>query len=139
MKKETVIESILDLNSTNVWKLTEQEIRDAWEKEKLEGNFTSSEEKLLNIIRLNFDVVHYNPGDPRERAKYENGEWAIFQHCNEKNGKHYAQNTGFSAKYAHKCTKSNTHKHKQQKHKNFRDNAEGKSRKEDCEKHHNRN
>ena len=29
MKKETVIESILDLNSTNVWKLTEQEIRDA--------------------------------------------------------------------------------------------------------------
>ena len=84
MKKETVIESILDLNSTNVWKLTEQEIRDAWEKEKLEGNFTSSEEKLLNIIRLNFDVVHYNPGDPRERAKYENGEWAIFQHCNEK-------------------------------------------------------
>ena len=86
MKKETVIESILDLNSTNVWKLTEQEIRDAWEKEKLEGNFTSSEEKLLNIIRLNFDVVHYNPGDPRERAKYENGEWAIFQHCNEKKG-----------------------------------------------------
>lgn len=86
MKQEALIESILDLNSTNVWKLTEQDIQKAWNEEKNEGSFATSEDKLLNIIRLSFDVVHYNPSDPREKAKYENGEWATFQHCNEKKG-----------------------------------------------------
>lgn len=86
MKKETIIESILDLNSTNVWKLTEEDIKKAWDAEKLEGSFATSEDKLLNIIRLSFDVVHYNPEDFREQAKYENGEWATFQHCNIKKG-----------------------------------------------------
>lgn len=86
MKQEALIESILDLNSTNVWKLTEQDIQKAWNDEKNEGSFATSEDKLLNIIRLSFDVVHYNPSDPREKAKYENGEWTTFQHCNEKKG-----------------------------------------------------
>lgn len=86
MKQETLIESILDLNSTNVWKLTEHDIKKAWDDEKEEGSFATSEDKLLNTIRLCFDVVHYNPLDPRERAKYENGEWATFMHCNEKKG-----------------------------------------------------
>ena len=86
MKQEALIESILDLNSTNVWKLTEQDIQKAWNDEKNEGSFATSEDKLLNIIRLSFDVVHYNPSDRREKAKYENGEWATFQHCNEKKG-----------------------------------------------------
>lgn len=86
MKQEALIESILDLNSTNVWNLTEQDIKKAWDEEKSEGSFATSEDKLLNIIRLSFDVVHYNPSDPREKAKYENGEWATFQHCNEKKG-----------------------------------------------------
>lgn len=86
MKQEALIESILDLNSTNVWKLTEQDIQKAWNDEKNEGSFATSEDKLLNIIRLSFDVVHYNPSDPREKTKYENGEWATFQHCNEKKG-----------------------------------------------------
>lgn len=86
MKQEALIESILDLNSTNVWKLTEQDICKAWNEEKNEGSFATSEDKLLNIIRLSFDVVHYNPSDPREKNKYENGEWATFQHCNENRG-----------------------------------------------------
>lgn len=86
MKNEVALESILDLNSTNVWKVTEQDIKKAWDDEKLEGSFATSEDKLLNIVRLNFDVVHYNPEDPREKAKYENGEWTTFQHCNEKKG-----------------------------------------------------
>lgn len=80
------MESILDLNSTNVWKLHEYDIKRAWDNEKSECSFASSEDKLLNIIRLCFDVVHYNPADPREQAKYENGEWATFQHCDEKKG-----------------------------------------------------
>lgn len=86
MKQEALIESILDLNSTNVWKVSEQDIKKAWEAEKQEGNFSTSEEKLLNIIRLSFEVVHYNTSDPREKAKYENGEWTTFQHCCEKKG-----------------------------------------------------
>lgn len=86
MKQEALIESILDLNSTNVWKVSEQDIKKAWEAEKQEGNFSTSEEKLLNIIRLSFEVVHYNTSDPREKAKYENGEWTTFQHCSEKKG-----------------------------------------------------
>jgi hypothetical protein len=86
MKQITAIESILDHNTSNVWNLTEQDIKKAWEAEKEEGSFASSEDKLLNIIRLSFDVVHYNPADPREQSKYENGEWATFMHCNEKKG-----------------------------------------------------
>lgn len=81
-----MIESILDLNASNVWKLTEQDIRQAWNAEKSEGSFATSEDKLLNIIRLNFDVVHYDPADYRERNRYENGEWETFQHCNEAKG-----------------------------------------------------
>ena len=86
MKQETIIESILDLNSTNVWKVTEQDIKKAWDAEMEEGSFATSEDKLLNTIRLSFEVVHYNPADRREKAKYENGEWVTFQHCNEKKG-----------------------------------------------------
>lgn len=86
MKQEIALESILDLNSTNVWQQHEYDIKRAWENEKSECSFATSEDKLLNIIRLCFDVVHYNPADPREQAKYENGEWATFQHCDEKKG-----------------------------------------------------
>ncbi len=86
MKSEIALESILDLNSTNVWKLHEYDIKKAWDNEKSECSFATSEDKLLNIIRLCFDVVHYNPADPREQAKYENGEWVTFQHCDEKKG-----------------------------------------------------
>ena len=46
------VESILDLNSNNVWSLNEFEIAELWEAEKKEGDFTQSEEKLLNTIRL---------------------------------------------------------------------------------------
>lgn len=77
-----VLDSILDLNSNNVWSMNEHVIAELWETEKSEGNFTSSEEKLLNVIRLAFDVVHFNPDDVRESAKYENGTWALFTHCN---------------------------------------------------------
>ena len=61
-----MLESILDLNSNNVWDLNEMQIVELWEKEKTEEGFSSSEEKLLNIIRLCCEVVHYNPDDERE-------------------------------------------------------------------------
>lgn len=78
--KEISLESVLDLNSNNIWTVSAHEIAEMWEKDKIEEDFKNSEEKLLNIIRLCFEVVHYNPADARDRAKYENGEWAIFTH-----------------------------------------------------------
>ncbi len=74
------MESILDINSNNIWNCEEQELASLWEQDKAEEGFTSSEEKLLNIMRLAFEVVHYNADDERERKKYENGEWATFSH-----------------------------------------------------------
>lgn len=81
-----VLDSILDLNATNVWNVSEHEIKRAWEDEQDDGSFSLSEDKLLNIIRLCFEVVHYNVNDQRESDKYENGEWVTFQHCNKKKG-----------------------------------------------------
>ena len=69
-----VLDSILDLNATNVWNVSEHEIKRAWEDEQDDGSFSLSEDKLLNIIRLCFEVVHYNVNDQRESDKYENGE-----------------------------------------------------------------
>ena len=86
-KKSTmVLESILDLNANNIWDLDEYAIADAWEKGREEEDFSISEPKLLNIIRLAFEVVHYNPADEREAAKYENGGWAKITHCQEDKG-----------------------------------------------------
>lgn len=81
-----VLDSILDLNATNVWNVSEHEIKRAWEDEQDDGSFSLSEDKLLNIIRLCFDVVHYDVNDQRDCDKYENGEWVTFQHCNQKKG-----------------------------------------------------
>ena len=84
--KEEQLESILDLNSTNVWNVDENEIVQLWEKEMKEESFPPYEEKLLNIIRLAFEVVHYDSGDARESGRYENGEWATFARTDPKKG-----------------------------------------------------
>ena len=80
------LESILDLNSNNIWDLDEFAIAEAWERERREEDFSISELKLLNTIRLAFEVVHYNPEDEREAQKYENGGWAKLTHCHEEKG-----------------------------------------------------
>lgn len=80
-EKKNLLESILDLNSNNVWSLTEHEVAQLWEDSKNEDDFTISEEKLLNVIRLAFEVVHYKAGNLREKDRYENGEWALMSHC----------------------------------------------------------
>ena len=85
-EKEVMLESILDLNSNNVWGLNETQVAALWEEDRVEEGFASSEEKLLNIIRLCFEVVHYNPHDEREAAKYQNGDWAIFARADERKG-----------------------------------------------------
>ena len=75
------MESILDINSSNIWTLDEFQLATLWEHTKAQENFASSEEKLLNTIRLAFEVVHYNAKDPREVKKYEDGKWALVTHC----------------------------------------------------------
>lgn len=80
------LESVLDLNSNNIWDLDEYAIAEAWEREREEDDFSISEQKLLGTIRLAYEVVHYNPEDERDVAKYENGGWAKLTHCQESKG-----------------------------------------------------
>lgn len=83
---EEMLESILDLNSNNIWNIDENDIATLWEQEMKEENFVSYEEKLLNVIRLAFEVVHFDNGDERENAKYSNGEWTTFPRTEIKKG-----------------------------------------------------
>lgn len=85
-EEEYPLESILDLNANNVWTTSENEIVDLWEKEMKDDSFPPYEEKLLNIIRLAYEVVHFDNGDERESAKYTNGEWAVFPRSNMSKG-----------------------------------------------------
>ena len=75
------IESVQDLNSSNIWSMTAEQIGMMWEKEREEEDFSIVEEKLLNIIRLAFDVIHFNEDDEREACKYGNMNWVRFHHC----------------------------------------------------------
>ena len=85
-RKEDQLESILDLNSSNVWDSDAEEIAELWEKEANEESFLPYEDKLLNIIRLAYDVVHFNPEDERESVKYPADEWAIFSRMDPRKG-----------------------------------------------------
>ena len=84
--KEKALESILDLNANNVWELSEQAIAEAWEREREEEDFSISEQKLLNTIRLAFEVVHFNPDNKREAERFEDGSWATVTHCDAAKG-----------------------------------------------------
>ena len=77
-QNEELLESILDINASNIWTIGENEIVDLWEKEMKDESFPPYEDKLLNIIRLAYEVVHFDNGDERENAKYTSGEWATF-------------------------------------------------------------
>lgn len=81
----TSVESVLDINSNNVWTLNEFEIAELWEKERQEDDFSQSEEKLLNTIRIAFEVNHFNAANEREAMRFQTG-WALFSHCNPAKG-----------------------------------------------------
>ena len=80
------LESILDLDSSNVWDVNQNDIPKLWDKEKENPVFPQMEDKLLNTLRIAFEVVHYNADDEREKSKYENGEWAVFAHTKPSKG-----------------------------------------------------
>ena len=75
------VESVLDINNYNIWNLNEFMIAELWENERKETDFSQTEEKLLNIIRTAFDLVHYDEGNARDKRLYDNGDWAHFSHC----------------------------------------------------------
>ncbi len=85
-KKNYSLESILDLNSSNIWGADMHELAELWKQEKDEEGFSSSEEKLLNVIRLAFDVYHFNEADEREAAKYKTDEYALLERTEAKKG-----------------------------------------------------
>lgn len=76
-KKNYYLESVLDLNSGNVWGMDAQELLELWQKDIKEEGFSSSEEKVLNVIRLAFDVYHFDSKDDREVKKYNMGDFVI--------------------------------------------------------------
>ena len=47
-QKEELLESILDINSNNIWDLSADMIVQLWEKERDDESFPPYEEKLLN-------------------------------------------------------------------------------------------
>lgn len=81
------MESILDINSNNIWLLDESDVAELWEASRRDEELGGSENKLLNTIRLAFDVFHYNPEDSRDVERYEaSGEFATFQRTQPKDG-----------------------------------------------------
>ncbi len=85
-KRDHILESILDINSNNIWNISPGEIVELWTEGMAEESFPPYEEKLLNIIRLAFEVVHFDNGDERESAKYETDEWSTFPRSDIKKG-----------------------------------------------------
>ncbi|MCF0194536.1 MAG: hypothetical protein HUK00_05100 [Bacteroidaceae bacterium] len=86
-KLKSGLESVLDINSNNIWTIDAREVADLWEISRGEEELAGSENKLLNIIRLAFDVVHFNPNDERDAAKYaENKEYSTFHRLRETDG-----------------------------------------------------
>lgn len=76
-KKNYYLESVLDLNSGNVWGMDARGLLELWQKDIKEEGFPSSEEKVLNVIRLAFDVYHFDPKDDREVMKYSMGDFVV--------------------------------------------------------------
>lgn len=76
-KKNYFLESVLDLNSGNVWGVDARELLELWQKDVKEEDFSSSEEKVLNVIRLAFDVYHFDAKDDRELVKYSTADYVI--------------------------------------------------------------
>ncbi len=76
--KKCAVESLFDLNASNVWTVNEHQIASLWKKESSREGFAIKEEKLLNTIRLAFEVVRYEEKDAHSKHLYESGGWTTF-------------------------------------------------------------
>lgn len=78
------VESILDINSSNIWALDAKEILELWKNDMKEEDFEGSEEKALNVLRLAFEVSHFDDENEREAARYTGGDYVILPHWDNK-------------------------------------------------------
>lgn len=85
-KKKHYLESILDLNASNIWGTDTQEIVDLWERDLKDEDFPTYEDKILNMLRGAYDVFHFDPKDDRELAKYSAPDFAILSGSDKKKG-----------------------------------------------------
>ncbi len=85
-KKNYYLDSVLDLNSSNVWGTDARELLDLWQKDIKDEDFPSSEEKVLNVIRVAYDVYHFDPKDDREVTRYNNGDYVILPCADKRKG-----------------------------------------------------
>lgn len=76
-KKNCFLESVLDLNSGNIWGVSAEEIMEMWENDLKDEDFCHSEEKVLNVMRQAFELNHYDKTDERENQKYKGEEYVI--------------------------------------------------------------
>lgn len=84
-KKKHYLESILDLNTANIWGTDAQEIVELWERDlKEEDDFPSYEDKVLNTLRAAYDIFHFDPKDERELSRYSAPEYAILSGSSKK-------------------------------------------------------
>ena len=68
--KNYAVESVLDLNSSNIWGLDAMELAELWNNEKKDEDSPASEDKILNILRRAFEVTQFDSDNEREAAKY---------------------------------------------------------------------
>lgn len=80
------VESILDINSSNIWGLDAKDVLELWKNDMKEEDFEGSEEKALNVLRLAFEVSHFDDENEREAARYTGGDYVILPHWNNKKG-----------------------------------------------------
>lgn len=77
------MESVLDLNSSNIWGLDAIELAELWNNEKKDEDTITSEDKILNVLRLAFEVTQFDSENERELAKYKTGSYVILSHLDE--------------------------------------------------------
>jgi hypothetical protein len=84
MQNNKELRSILDVNSKNVWKITETELSFLWQKGVTSEDLKGYEDKMVNIIRHAFDVDHFASDDEREEARYRKMGYVVMQTGNPK-------------------------------------------------------
>jgi hypothetical protein len=84
MQNNKELRSILDVNSKNVWKITETELAFLWQKGITNEDLKGNEDKMVNIIRHAFDVDHFAGDDEREETRYRKMGYMTMQTGNPK-------------------------------------------------------
>ena len=82
--KNYAVESVLDLNASNIWGLDAMELAELWNNEKKDEDSPASEDKILNVLRRAFEVTKFDSENEREPAKYKTVSYVILSHFKKK-------------------------------------------------------